>query len=111
MISPCPGPRAVGILAESKNLLNPGRSASSGDIEIVIDGTIISSGHNGIGISAETDTGDITIVVMGSVRANAVGIRVNTSGKVLINLIGTVEAPTLWEVVGDDEPSEITVNQ
>ena len=105
------GLRAVGVLAESKNLLNPGRSAGSGDIEIVIDGTIIASGRDGIGISAETDTGDITIVVTGSVRANAVGIRVNTSGKVLINLIGTVEAPTLWEVVGDDEPSQIIVNQ
>ena len=105
------GNRAVGILAESKNLLNPGRSAGSGDIEIVVDGTIIASGDNGIGISAETDTGDITIVVTGFIRANAVGIRVNTSGKVLINLIGTVEAPTLWETFGDDEPSEITVNQ
>ena len=105
------GNRAVGILAESKNLLNPGRSAGSGDIEIVVDGTIIASGDNGIGISAETDTGDITIVVTGFIRANAVGIRVNTSGKVLINLIGTVDAPTLWETFGDNKPSQITVNQ
>ncbi len=106
------GLRAIGILAESKNVLyDPSRPADSGDIEIFIDGTIIASGDNGIGISAETDTGDITIVVTGFIRANTVGIRVQTSGRVMINLIGTVEAPTLWEVVGDNEPSQITVNQ
>ena len=105
------GPRAIGILAESKNVLfDPGHSAGSGDIELVIDGTIIASGDNGIGISAETDTGDITIVVTGLIRANTIGIRVKTSGKVLINLIGTVEAPTPWEVIGDNEHNQIIVN-
>ena len=104
------GSSTVGILAESKNLLNTGRTANSGDIEIVLDGTIIASGDNGIGISAETEEGDITIVVTGFIRAKNVGIRVQTTGEVLINLIGTVDAPTLWETFGDNTPSQITVN-
>ena len=105
------GPRAIGILAESKNVLfDPSRPAGSGDIEIFIDGTIIASGRNGIGISAESETGDITIVVTGFIRANTIGIRVQTSGKVLINLIGTVDAPTPWEVIGDNEHNQIIVN-
>ena len=105
------GTGAVGILAESKNVLYaPSRPASSGDIEIVIDGTIIASGDNGIGIDAESETGDITIVFTGFIRANTIGIRVKTSGKVLINLIGTVDAPTPWEVIGDNEHNQIIVN-
>ncbi len=106
------GPRAIGILAESKNVLyDPSRPAGSGDIEIVIDGTIIASNRHGIGISAESETGDITIIVTGFIRANTVGIRVKTSGKVLINIIGTVDAPTPWEVIGDNEHNQIIVNQ
>lgn len=102
---------AVGILAESKNVLyDPSRPAGSGDIELVIDGTIIASGDNGIGISVESETGNITIVITGFIRANTIGIRVKTSGKVLINLIGTVEAPTPWEVIGDNEHNQIIVN-